>query len=78
MDHLSRNPTCEFCKRALGPMYRHLKNKYGSQIVDHTPTLSFDFSGPFPTAVTGARILMVFVRRLQDVSLIWAFAHSSH
>ena len=21
MDHLSRDPSCEFCKRALGPMY---------------------------------------------------------
>ena len=74
MDHLSRDPTCEYCKRALGPMYRHLKGKYGPQIADHTPTLSFDFSGPLPAAVTGARYLMVFVWRLQDVRLIWAFA----
>ena len=55
-------------------MYRHLKGKYGPQIADHTPTLSFDFSGPLPAAVTGARYLMVFVWRLQDVRLIWAFA----
>ena len=74
MDHLSHDPTCEHCKRALGPMYRHLRGKYGSQIADHTPTLSFDFSGPLPAAVTGARYLMVFVWRLQDVRLIWAFA----
>ena len=74
MDHLSHDPTCEHCNRALGPMYRHLKNKYGPQIADHTPTLSFDFSGPLPAAVTGARYLMVFVWRLQDVRLIWAFA----
>ena len=74
MDHLSYDPTCEHCKRALGPMYRHLKNKYGPQIADHTPTLSFDFSGPLPAAVTGARYLMVFVWRLQEVRLIWAFA----
>ena len=74
MDHLSHDPTCEHCKRALGPMYRHLKNKYGPQIADHTPTLSFDFSGPLPAAVTGARYLMVFVWRLQEVRLIWAFA----
>ena len=51
MDHLSHDPTCEYCKRALGPMYRHLKGKYGPQIADHTPTLSFDFSGPLPAAV---------------------------
>ena len=74
MDHLSHDPTCEHCKRALGPMYRHLKGKYGPQIADHTPTLSFDFSGPLPAAVTGARYLMVFVWRLQEVRLIWAFA----
>ena len=74
MDHLSHDPTCEQCKRALGPMYRHLKGKYGPQIADHTPTLSFDFSGPLPAVVTGARYLMVFVWRLQEVRLIWAFA----
>ena len=74
MDHLSYDPTCEYCKRALGPMYRHLKNKYDLQIADHTPTLSFDFSGPLPAVVTGARYLMVFVWRLQEVRLIWAFA----
>ena len=74
MDHLSRDPECEFCKKALGPMYRHLNHKYGMQIADHTPTLSFDFSGPLPIAVTGAKILMVFVWRLQDIRLLWAFA----
>ena len=55
-------------------MYRHLNHKYGMQIADHTPTLSFDFSGPLPIAVTGAKILMVFVWRLQDIRLLWAFA----
>ena len=30
MDHLTRDPGCEFCKRALGPLYRHLKGKYGT------------------------------------------------
>ena len=28
-DHLSRDSTCEFCKKALGPLYRHLSKKYG-------------------------------------------------
>ena len=37
-DHLSRDPTCEFCKRALGPLYRHLSNKYGKALGDQTPT----------------------------------------
>ena len=42
-DHLSRDSTCEFCKRALGPLYRHLSKKYGRSLGDQTPTLSFDF-----------------------------------
>ena len=70
MDHLSRDPSCEYCKRALGPMHQHLN----PAIADHTPTLSFDFSGPLPAAVTGARYLMVFVWRLQEVRLLRAFA----
>ena len=44
-DHLSRDSTCEFCKKAIGPLYRHLKKKYGMSISDQTPTLSFDFFG---------------------------------
>ena len=60
-DHLSRDPTCEFCKKALGPLYRHLSKKYGNSLGDQTPTLSFDFSGPHPIAVTGARFMLLFV-----------------
>ena len=63
-----------FCKRALGPMYRHLKGRYGTHIADYTPTLSFDFSGPLPLAVIGAKILMVFVWRLHEVRLLCAVA----
>ena len=70
-DHLSR---CEFCKRALGPLYRHLSKKYGQSLGDQTPTLSFDFSGPHPVAVTGARFMLLFVWRLDSVRLLWAFA----
>ena len=73
-DHLSRDPTCEFCKRALGPLYRHLSKKYGKALGDQTPTLSFDFSGPHPVAVTGARFMLLFVWRLDTVRLLWAFA----
>ena len=73
-DHLSRDPTCEFCKKALGPLYRHLSNKYGKSLGDQTPTLSFDFSGPHPIAVTGARFMLLFVWRLDTVRLLWAFA----
>ena len=49
MDHLTRDPSCEFCKKALGPLYRHLKGKYGTRLDDQTPTLSFDFFGTFPS-----------------------------
>ena len=69
MDHLPQDPNCEFCKRALGP-YRHLKEKYGTQIVDYKPTLSFDLCGPPHKTVTGAKILMVFVWRLLEVRLL--------
>ena len=41
---------------------------------DQTPTLSFDFSGPHPVAVTGARFMLLFVWRLDTVRLLWAFA----
>ena len=56
-DHLSCDSTCEFCKKALGPLCRHLSKKYGKSLSDQTPTLSFDFSGPHPVAVTGARFI---------------------
>ena len=74
MDHLTGDPSCEFCKRALGPLYRHLKGKYGTRLDDQTPTLSFDFSGPFPVSATGARFMLLFVWRLADIRLLWAFA----
>ena len=74
MDHLTRDPSCEFCKKALGPLYQHLKSKYGLRLDDQTPTLSFDFSGPFPVSATGARFMLLFVWRLADIRLLWAFA----
>ena len=36
-DHLSRDPTCEFCEKAIGPLYRHLSKKYGTSLGDQTP-----------------------------------------
>ena len=69
MDHLTRDPSCEFCKKALGPLYRHLKGKYGSRLEDQTPTLSFDFSEPFPISATGSRFMLLFVWRLSDIRL---------
>ena len=71
-DHLSQNHV-NSVKRPLDH-YRHLSKKYGMSISDHTPTLSFDFSGPHPVAVTGARFMLLFVWRLDTVRLLWAFA----
>ena len=71
MDHLTRDPSCEFCKKALGPLYRHLRGKYGTRLDDQTPTLSFDFSGPFPVSATGARFMLLFVWRLTDIRLFY-------
>ena len=48
-------------QKGLGPLYRHLKGKYGMRLDDQTPTLSFDFSGPFPVSATGARFMLLFV-----------------
>ena len=41
---------------------------------DQTPTLSFDFSGPFPVSATRARFVLLFVWRLSNIRLLWAFA----
>ena len=69
-DHLARDTSCEFCKRAVGPLYRHLNKKYGTVFGDHIPTLSFDFSGPYPMAVTGARFMLLYVWRFDAVRLL--------
>ena len=39
MDHGVRDPTCDHCKRALGPLYHH--KIVGNR---HLPVLTFDFS----------------------------------
>ena len=41
MDHGVRDPDCDYCKRALGPLYHH-KIK-GNR---HLPVFTFDFSVP--------------------------------
>ena len=72
MDHLTRDPSCAYCKKA--PLYRHLRDKYGTVVEDQTPTLNFDFSGPFPISATGARFMLLFVWRISSVRLLWGFA----
>ena len=41
MDHGVRDPDCDHCKRALGPLYHH--KIVGNR---HLPVFTFDFSGP--------------------------------
>ena len=43
-------------------------------VEDQTPTWSFDFSGPHPVSVNGTRYMLLFVWRIGNVRLLWAFA----
>ena len=49
MDHGVRDPHCDHCKRALGPLYHH--KIVGNR---HLPVFTFDFSGPHPRKVNMA------------------------
>ena len=74
MDHGVRDPECDHCKRALGPLYHH-KIK-GNR---HLPVFTFDFSGPHPHRVGGnvAQYLLVCVWSLGHMRLVWAFGVES-
>ena len=52
MDHGVRDPNCDHCKRALGPLYHH--KIVGNR---HLPVFTFDFSGPHPRKVNMAQYL---------------------
>ena len=56
MDHGVRDPHCDHCKRALGPLYHH--KLVGNR---HLPVFTFDFSGPHPRKVNMAQYLLVAV-----------------
>ena len=67
MDHGVRDPECDHCKRALGPLYHH--KIVGNR---HLPVFTFDFSGPHPHKVNMAQYLLVSVWSLGDMILgIW-------
>ena len=68
LDHGVQDSKCDYCKRALGPLYRHSALKEAREI----PILTFDFSGPHPATVHPAKQLMVIVWCLREVRLIWA------
>ena len=42
LDHGVPDPKCDYCKRALGPLYRHSALKEAREV----PVLTFDFSRP--------------------------------
>ena len=50
-----------------------MSKKYGISLEEQTPSLNFDSSGTHPVAVTGARFMLLFVWKLDTVSLLWAF-----
>ena len=68
LDHGVPDPKCDYCKRALGPLYRHSSLRESREV----PILTFDFSGPHPSTVHPAKQLMVIVWCLREVRLIWA------
>ena len=73
LDHGVPDPKCDYCKRALGPLYRHSALKESREI----PILTFDFSGPHPSTVHPAKQLLVIVWCLREVRLIWAMGVES-
>ena len=72
MDHGVRDPHCDHCKRALGPLYHH--KIAGNR---HLPVFTFDFSGPHPLKVNMAQYLLVAVWSLGHMRLLWAFGVES-
>ena len=72
MDHGVRDPNCDHCKRALGPLYHH--KFVGNR---HLPVFTFDFSGPHPRKVNMAQYLLVAVWSLGHMRLLWAFGVES-
>ena len=72
MDHGVRDPNCDHCKRALGPLYHH--KIVGNR---HLPVFTYDFSGPHPHRVNMAQYLLVAVWSLGHMRLIWAFGVES-
>ena len=72
MDHGVRDPNCDHCKRALGPLYHH--KIVGNR---HLPVFTYDFSGPHPRKVNMAQYLLVAVWSLGHMRLIWAFGVES-
>ena len=72
VDHGVRDPDCDHCKRALGPLYHHKIT--GNR---HLPVFTFDFSGPHPHKVNMTQYLLVSVWSLGHMRLIWAFGVES-
>ena len=71
MDHGVRDPHCDHCKRALGPLYHH--KIVGNR---HLPVFTFDFSGPHPRKVNMAQYLLVAVWSLGHMLRVYWLAHA--
>ena len=56
LDHRVRDPDCDYCKQAIGTLYRHRIK--GNR---HLPVFPFDFSGPHPHHVSAAQYPLVCV-----------------
>ena len=63
-----RDPDCDHCKRALGPLYQQrIKGNC------HLPVFTFDLSGQHPHLMNAAQYLLVCVWSLGDVRVVWAY-----
>ena len=67
LDHGMRDPECDHCKRASGPLIK--QRIKGNR---HLPVFTFDLSGPHPHRVSAAQYLLVCVWCLGDMRLVWA------
>ena len=70
MDHGVRDPNCDHCNRALGPLCKR-KIKGNRRL----PVFTLNFSGPHPHRVNAVQYLLVCVWSLVDIThmrLVWA------
>ena len=68
LDHGVPGPKCDYCKRALGALYRHSALKEAREVL----ILTFHFSVWHPSTVHPAKQLSVIVWYLREARLVWA------
>eukprot|EP00971_Amphidinium_carterae_P208940 4145054-Amphidinium_carterae.7 len=67
MDHGIADPECVACKQALGPLKKHQPARR------MLPVITFDYSGPHVSAVTGDKYALIVVWAYDKTRLVWAF-----